>query len=39
MAGWAQQYLFFQDLFEKGAWETYTALYQPLGEPVRPLVK
>ena len=39
MAGWAQQYLFFEDLFEKGAWESYTALYQPLGEPVRPLVK
>ena len=39
MAGWAQQYLFFEDLFEKGAWESYTALYQPLGEPVRPLKK
>ena len=39
MAGWAQQYLFFQDLFEKGTWETYTSLYQPLGEAVQPLLK
>ncbi len=39
MAGWAQQYLFFHDLFEKGAWESYTALYQPLAEPIRPLKK
>ena len=37
MAGWAQQYLFFEDLFQKGAWESYTALYQPLGEATRPL--
>ena len=37
MAGWAQQYLFFEDLFQKGAWESYTALYQPLGEVTRPL--
>lgn len=37
MAGWAQQYLFFEDLYQKGAWESYTALYQPLGEPTRPL--
>ena len=39
MAGWAQQYLFFHDLFEQGAWESYTALYQPLVEPIRPLKK
>ena len=39
MAGWAQQYLFFEDLFQKGAWESYTALYQPHGEPIRPLKK
>ncbi|MGI4788200.1 MAG: DNA glycosylase [Janthinobacterium lividum] len=39
MAGWAQQYLFFHDLYQKGAWESYTALYQPLGEPIRPLKK
>ena len=39
MAGWAQQYLFFHDLYEKGAWESYTALYQPLVEPIRPLNK
>ena len=29
MAGWAQQYLFFHDLYQKGAWNAYTALYQP----------
>ncbi len=39
MAGWAQQYLFFHDLYQKGAWESYTALYQPLVEPIRPLKK
>lgn len=39
MAGWAQQYLFFHDLYQKGAWEAYTALYQPLGEPTQPLKK
>lgn len=39
MAGWAQQYLFFHDLYQKGAWEAYTALYQPLTEPTRPLKK
>lgn len=39
MAGWAQQYLFLHDIYEKGAWESYTALYQPLTEPVRPLKK
>ena len=39
MAGWAQQYLFFHDLYEKGAWESYVAMYQPLTEPIRPLKK
>ncbi len=39
MAGWAQQYLFLHDVYEQGAWESYTALYQPLTEPVRPLKK
>ena len=39
MAGWAQQYLFFHDLYQKGAWESYTALYQPLPEPIVPLKK
>lgn len=39
MAGWAQQYLFYFDLFEKGAWEAYTALYRPPGEETKPLVK
>ena len=39
MAGWAQQYLFFHDLFQKGAWESYTTLYQPLVEPIKPLKK
>ena len=39
MAGWAQQYLFFHDLYQKGAWEAYTALYQPLTEPTQPLKK
>ena len=39
MAGWAQQYLFFHDLYQKGAWESYTAMYQPLVEPIRPLKK
>ena len=37
MAGWAQQYLFFHDLYQKGAWETYTALFQPLQDPIVPL--
>jgi N-glycosylase/DNA lyase len=33
MAGWAQQFLFFHELYGKGAWETYAALYKPsLGE-------
>jgi len=39
MAGWAQQYLFFHDLYQKGAWEAYTALYQPLVEPIRLMKK
>ncbi len=39
MAGWAQQYLFLHDIYEKGAWDSYTALYQPLTEPIRPLKK
>ena len=39
MAGWAQQYLFFYDLYEQGAWESYTALYQPFVEAVQPLKK
>ena len=39
MAGWAQQYLFLHDVYEQGAWESYTSLYQPLTEPVRPLKK
>ena len=39
MAGWAQQYLFFHDLYEQGAWDSYIAMYQPLGEPIRPLKK
>lgn len=38
-AGWAQQYLFFHDLYEKGAWAAYTALYKYDAEPVRPLDK
>lgn len=39
MAGWAQQYLFFYDVYLKGNWSTYTALMQPQGEPIRPLKK
>ncbi len=39
MAGWAQQYLFFHDLYEKGAWESYVAMYQPLTGPIQPLKK
>ena len=39
MAGWAQQYLFFQDLYLKNQWEAYTSLYQPFSEPTRPLKK
>ena len=39
MAGWAQQYLFFHDLYLKNQWESYTALYQPFVEPVQPLKK
>ena len=27
-AGWAQQFLFFHDLYGKGAWETYAALWR-----------
>ncbi len=27
-AGWAQQFLFFQDLYGQGAWDTYAALYR-----------
>ena len=37
MAGWAQQYLFYHDLFDKGAWGAYTALHQYAPEPIRPL--
>ncbi len=37
MAGWAQQYLFYHDLYEKGAWGSYTALYKYDAEAVRPL--
>ena len=29
MAGWAQQFLFFHELYGKGAWETYAALWRP----------
>ena len=32
-------FLMFNDIYEKGARESYTALYQPLTEPVRPLKK
>ena len=39
MAGWAQQYLFFHDLYLKNQWSAYTALYQPFVEPVQPLKK
>lgn len=39
MAGWAQQYLFFHDVYLRGNWSTYTALMQPQGEPIRPLKK
>lgn len=39
MAGWAQQYLFFADLYQRGAWQAYVDLYQPLGEPTQPLKK
>ncbi len=39
MAGWAQQYLFYYDLYEKGAWAAYTALYKYDAEPIRPLDK
>ena len=39
MAGWAQQYWFFHDLYQKGAWDNYTSLYQPFVEPIRPLKK
>jgi hypothetical protein len=31
--------ILYTDLYQKGAWESYTALYQPLGEPIRPLKK
>lgn len=37
MAGWAQQYLFFHDLFEKGAWDSYTAQFQYAPETIRPV--
>ncbi len=29
MAGWAQQWLFFHELYGKGAWESYAALWRP----------
>jgi N-glycosylase/DNA lyase len=35
MAGWAQQYLFFGDLYQKGAWEAYTGQVRFLEEPNR----
>ena len=38
-AGWAQQFLFFHDLYLKNQWAAYTALYQPFGEPTKPLKK
>lgn len=37
MAGWAQQYLFYHDLYEKRAWAAYTATYKYEVEPIRPL--
>ena len=39
MAGWAQQYLFFHDVYLQGTWSTYAALMQPQGEPIRVLEK
>ncbi len=39
MAGWAQQYLFYYDLYEKGAWSSYTASFKYDAEPIRPLTK
>lgn len=39
MAGWAQQYLFYGDLYQKGAWETYTAQTRYETEPTRLLRK
>lgn len=32
-AGWAQQFLFFQDTFGKGAWDTYAALWRTEKNP------
>ena len=32
-------FLRFCDLYQKGAWEAYTSLYQPLQEPIQPLKK
>jgi 8-oxoguanine DNA-glycosylase Ogg len=39
MAGWAQQYLFFGDLYERGAWKSYTAQTHNNEPPTRPLTK
>lgn len=36
-AGWAQQYLFYHDLYAKGAWGSYTALYKYDAEAIRPV--
>lgn len=36
-AGWAQQYLFFGDLYQKGAWDVYTAQTRTDQEPTRPV--
>ncbi len=36
-AGWAQQYLFFDDLFEKGSWNSYALQLRYAPSPVRPL--
>lgn len=37
MAGWAQQYLFYGDLYQRGAWEAYAAQVMDPAEPIRPL--
>ena len=29
----------FYDLYQKGDWKSYTAIYQPLVKPIRPLKK
>lgn len=39
MAGWAQQYLFYGDIYQSGGWKAYTSQIVDPAEPIRPLKK